>query len=67
MKSKKRLFDRDSRLFSYIVPIALIICMFAVIFSVCVNQLSESREHIHTETLSELSKNSPRRPTSSPA
>jgi signal transduction histidine kinase/AmiR/NasT family two-component response regulator len=58
MKSKKRLFDRDSRLFSYIVPIALIICMFAVIFSVCVNQLSESREHIHTETLSELSKNS---------
>lgn len=53
----RQVLKKDTYVSSYILPVLLILSMFAVVISVGLHQLSESEEHIHKEALSNLNLN----------
>ena len=53
----KRVLKRENLITSYILPVLLILCMFAVVIFVGMHQLSESEERIHEEALLNLKLN----------
>ena len=53
----KRVLKRENLITSYILPVLLILCMFAVVIFVGMHQLSESEERIHEEALLNLNLN----------
>jgi len=53
----KRVLKRENLVTSYILPVLLILCMFAVVFFIGIHQVSESEERIHEEALLNLNLN----------
>jgi len=57
MNFMRRFLKNEKCIFSYIFPVLLILCMFAVVISVGIHQLAENEKRIHEDSLSNLNLN----------
>lgn len=58
MGLRKRLSNIGDKVSSYLLPVFLILCMFAVVIFIGIHQVSADEKHIHEESLSDLTLNS---------